>query len=79
MRQRRILVDEIEYVLDHGDEIETYPDDTPFPSRLMLGSPSGRPLHVVAADEPAAAITYVITVYEPDPTKWDADFRRRKS
>lgn len=72
-------MNEIEYVLDHGDEIETYPDDTPFPSRLMLGSPSGRPLHVVAADEPAAGITYVITVYEPDPTKWDADFRRRKS
>ena len=79
MLQRRILMGEIEHVLDHGDEIETYSDDTPFPSRLMLGAPSGRPLHVVAADDPAADITYVITVYEPDPTKWDAGFRRRKS
>lgn len=78
MLQRGIRMDEIEHVLEHGDEIETYPDDTPFPGRLMLGSLSGRPLHVVAADEPAAGLTYVITVYEPDPTKWEADFRRRE-
>lgn len=78
MLQRGIRMDEIEHVLEHGDEIETHPDDTPFPGRLMLGSLSGRPLHVVAADEPAAGLTYVITVYEPDPTKWEADFRRRE-
>ena len=43
-------VDEIAVrgVIDAGYVIETYPDDTPYPSSLYLGFVSGRPLHVVA-------------------------------
>ncbi|HSD26407.1 MAG TPA: hypothetical protein VLL75_03840 [Vicinamibacteria bacterium] len=37
-----------------------------------------RVLHVCAADDPATGETIVITLYEPDPSKWEADFRTRR-
>lgn len=43
----------------------------------MLGR-SGRVLHVCAAEEPATKETIVITVYEPDPVKWETDFKTRR-
>ena len=78
MLERDIRIEEIENVVDSGEIIEDYQDDTPFPSRLMLGAPNDRPLHVVAADEPDSDITHVITAYVPDPEQWDATFKRRK-
>ena len=77
--ERDISIDEVESVLETGEVIEEYPDDTPFPSRLTLGLPNNRPLHVVAADETDTDITHIITAYQPDPEKWDESFKRRKS
>jgi hypothetical protein len=70
---------DVEAVVAQGELVEDYPDDTPFPSRLLLGAPGGRPLHVVAADEPGTDVTYIVTAYYPDPAQWDADFRRRRT
>lgn len=78
MAQRRISVAEVRQVLSTGDVIEDYPDDTPYPSNLMLGTVGARPLHVVAADSAAFQGTIMITVYQPDPQQWTPDFRRRK-
>ena len=78
MLERDIGIGEIEHVVESGEIIEDYEDDTPFPSRLMLGMPGDRPLHVVVADEPGSDITHVITAYEPDPDQWDDSFQRRK-
>ena len=78
MLQRGISSVDIEQVVELGEVIETYPEDTPFASRLVLGTPSGKPLHVVLADEPGTDRTYVITAYYPAPEQWDDDFRRRK-
>ena len=78
MLERDISIEEIENVVESGTVIEAYDDDTPFPSRLLLGRPQNRPLHVVAADEPDSNITHVITAYEPDPDQWDDTFQRRK-
>jgi hypothetical protein len=64
--------------LTAGEAIEEYPDDTPYPSRLVLGWVGSRPLHVVAADNPEDEDTIVITVYEPEPNQWEAGFRRRR-
>ena len=64
-------------VLANGETIDDYPDDMPYPSRLALGWVHGRPLHVVAAYDECADQTIVVTVYEPDPAGWEADFRRR--
>ena len=41
-------------VVAAGDTQETYPEDKPFPSRLMLGWGGSRPVHVVVADNVAA-------------------------
>jgi hypothetical protein len=77
MLKHRIGSDQVREVLERGERIEEYPDDTPLPSYLMLGR-FGRSLHVVAADEPLADETIVITTYEPGPKEWKADLRTRR-
>jgi hypothetical protein len=78
MMERGISMEEVEHVIEGGEVIEQYLDDEPFPSRLILGSPSGSALHVVAANEIDTDITHVITAYRPNPDKWEDGFRRRK-
>ena len=78
MALRDISKAEVRAVLTTGEAIEEYPDDTPFPSRLVLGWVGSRPLLVVAADNPEEEDTIVITVYEPEPDQWEVGFRRRR-
>ena len=78
MFERGISSEEVRHVLDTGTTIESYPEDSPYPSRLVLGFIGQRALHVVAADDDAEERqTIVITAYEPDPESWDETFRRR--
>jgi hypothetical protein len=77
MVQRGFTDADVASVLSAGEVIERYPDDTPYPSYLVLGVVSGRAVHVVAADRPDAEEIIVITVYEPHPSLWDATFRKR--
>ena len=77
MFQRRVDLKDVRSVLETGEIIEVYPDDTPYPSRLILGWLESRPLHVVAADNIADNETIVITVYEPEQDKWSPNFKRR--
>ena len=79
MFERRLDVRDIESVLSTGEVIADYPDDTPYPSCLMLGVVDERPIHVVAALEEETQTCYVITVYRPDPELWSSDFRHRRS
>ena len=78
MFERRVSRDDVWHVLIAGEVIERYSDDTPYPSRLVLGWVGGRALHVVAADIPETDETVIITVYEPDPRQWEHGFRRRR-
>jgi len=78
MLERNITMEEIETVVESGEVIEDYPDDEPFPSRLIMGTPHSRTLHVVAADETDSDITHIITAYQPDPNQWENGFKRRK-
>ncbi|MCH7539467.1 MAG: DUF4258 domain-containing protein [Proteobacteria bacterium] len=78
MFQRKISVADVRHVLETGEVIESYPEDAPYPSRLLLGWSGTRPLHVVVADNVETGESIVITVYEPDPASWGRDFRRRK-
>ena len=50
MFERHINETDVQYVLVTGKTIESYPDDKPYPSRLVLGWRGSRPLHVVVAD-----------------------------
>lgn len=78
MAERVIDIPAVRSVLDDGEVIATYPDDTPLPSRLVLGWLGDRPLHVVAADNDTDQGTVVITVYEPDPAIWEPRFKSRR-
>jgi Domain of unknown function (DUF4258) len=66
MFQRRISDQEVRHVIEMGDTIATYPEDSPYPCRLVLGWYGSRPLHVVAADNAVEQATIIITVYEPN-------------
>lgn len=77
--QRGIRPKDIRFVLEYGEVIEDYSTDFPYPSRLVLAWINKKPIHVVAADHPALAVTFVITVYEPDPTQWEPGFKHRRT
>lgn len=79
MFQRGISKEDVKDVVDNGETIETYPEDTPYPSLLVLGWRGRRPLHVVVADNAASQETIVITVYEPNLAEWEDGFRRRRA
>ena len=78
MFQRRVTVEDVRHALDGGEDLDVYPKDQPYPSRLVLGWCGSRPLHIVAAQNVADNETIIIPVYEPDPFLWDASFRRRR-
>lgn len=78
MYERYISKQDVRHVLEHGEVIEDYLEDIPYPSRLVLGWIEGRPLHVVAANNDDMGETIIITVYEPDSSLWESDFRRRR-
>lgn len=77
MAERGIREEDVARVIVEGKEIESYPDDRPYPSRLLLGWIERRPIHVVTAAAEDAII--IITVYEPDPALWEPGFERRKT
>lgn len=75
----RIRVEELLQVLDVGEIIEAYPEDKPYPSCLILGrTGEQRPIHIVCAPVEAEERLIIITAYQPDPARWETDFRRRK-
>lgn len=78
MFERRISVDDVAAVIGSGETIENYPDDKPYPSRLVLGWNGARPVHVVVAQNLSDNELIVVTVYEPDAELWDDNFRRRR-
>ena len=74
-----ILMDEVQAAIDTGEIIEEYEDDVPYSSCLISGqTPAGRPLHVVCAPVPEESRLIIITAYQPDPMRWEQDWRRRK-
>ncbi len=78
MFERRISEQNVRQVLQSGRMVEDYSNDMPFPSGLMLSRRGTRPLHVVMAENTRDNESVVITVYEPDPSQWKADFKSRK-
>ena len=50
MFERKVNEADVKKVVQTGAVIENYPEDTPYPSQLMLGWCESRPLHVVVTD-----------------------------
>lgn len=78
MDERRITVADVREAIDNGEDIESRPDEQPYPARLVLGlTPSG-PLHVAVRDNMADNEIIVETTYRPDPELWELDFKTRR-
>ena len=63
--------DKIYYSVHHGEIIEEYPTDNPYPSCLIYGLAfNGYPVHSVWAYNKETGWAVMITVYRPDPKLW---------
>ena len=59
--------------LANGQIIESYPTDRPYPSALVLGfTADGNPVHSVWAYDAVKQIAVLVTVYRPDPDRWES-------
>ena len=79
MFERNISAKRVCQALQFGETIEDYSAEMPEPSRLILSFQGKRPLHVVTSENPWTNEVTVVTVYIPNPEKWDKDFKSRKS
>ena len=79
MFQRGISHENVLAALAVSEVVEDYPSDTPYPSALLFGVANGRPLHVVVAHDQDNGLSIIVTVYEPETSKWEVGFRIRKS
>jgi Domain of unknown function (DUF4258) len=79
MFERNVSAKKVSQALQSGETIEDYSAEMPEPSRLILGFQGKRPFHIVTSENPVTNETTIITVYVPDPDKWNKDFRSRRS
>ena len=76
LNQRGILIADVKYAINNGCIIETYGNDYPFPSCLVLGRTiSNKKLHIVCGV--SQNTLYIITVYYPNTIDWSFDMKRR--
>ena len=75
---RRISKRDVQAVIAYGEVIEENPDNTPFPSYLLLDFVEGQPIHVVFSYDESTDTGYVVTAYIPDPNLWSNNFRTRR-
>jgi hypothetical protein len=78
MHERCITEEEVEHAIKSGVLIESYPNDTPYPSFLLLGHAGTKAVHVVYADDAEDNTRIIITVYEPDPEIWCKNLKTRR-
>jgi hypothetical protein len=79
MVKREIARDDVLEVIDGGEIIIDYPDDTPYPSCLILGFVHENPIHVVCASDLENKIGIVVSAYIPDSELWTEDFKSRRT
>lgn len=75
MLQRSISRSEVIQCALYGEIIESYPEDYPYPSNLVLNITS-EPLHIVMALDGEEC--YVITAYRPNENEFENDLKTRK-
>ncbi len=78
MFQRAISPQTVRFIIEKGKIIERYQEDTPYPSRLILGYDGERFIHVVAGYNEKSDTEHIVTVYEPTTTLWNEDFTKRR-
>jgi len=79
MFARSISKDQVVEVIKNGEIITDYPDDNPYPSKLLLDFiDDEQPLHVVLGYDVDGSKCIVITAYQPDLKIWESDFKTRR-
>jgi hypothetical protein len=76
--ERGISREAIKHIICHGEIIESYLNDKPFPSVLLLGVWDNKPLHSVIALDDNTQRIFVITAYYPDTKYFQLDFKTRR-
>lgn len=79
MFERAVTKADIRRVLVNGEVIKEYPEDKPYPSKLILGWSGNRPLHIVIATDAKEQKVYIVTVYDPDRDQWEPNLRSKRS
>ena len=81
MIQRGIEQKEVISCINHGEIIEEYPEDYPYPSCLIYGiTEYNRVLHVVVSVQGnMTKILNIITSYEPDTERFKEDLKTRRN
>lgn len=78
-REDRLTIGDVFFSVLHGEIIEDYPTDKPYPSCLVYGrTADGNPVHTVWAYNEANSWAVLITVYRPDPSRWVGWRERRR-
>lgn len=75
---RQVQVQEVRETIANGQVIEDYPDDKYGSSCLISGlTKAQRPIHIQCS-YPSRPLIKIITLYEPDPQRWNSDFTQRR-
>lgn len=69
---------EFEEALERAEIIEEHTVSGEQAKEIVLVVDWTRPLHVVVVVDAINDEDRVVTVYEPDPNRWSADYRRRR-
>ena len=78
MLERNIYKLDILDVLFEGEIIESYADDSPYPSCLIYKKVNEKPIHIVAAYNQLEDEIIIITAYVPDDSHFEIDYKTRK-
>lgn len=78
MFKRDIGIDDVHFLIEHGEMIYEYPYDKPYPSYLLMAYVNKRPLHLVLAKDALSTKCIAITAYQPDQLIWEADFKTKR-
>ena len=77
MSERNIKLKDVISCVSGGKIIESYMDDFPMPSYLILGDDSaGHYMHVVISTD--GTLIYLITAYHPSLSIWNEDYTMRR-
>lgn len=75
--QRNISQEDVENALIHGEIIEEYSNDYPYPSCIVFGvNLKSEILHIVCGINNSEL--WIITAYYPNNTKWNNDLKTRR-
>lgn len=73
-----VTIDDVLWIVEHGEVIESYPEHWIGPCQLSAGVVGEKPVHVVWAGDVSSGTVIVITEYVPDPARWQPDWKTRR-